>query len=358
MESRTLRTGWTKGTGRAAALALFAVLWALAATGPAAARTVTDSAGRTVEIPDRITRVFAAGPPASVLLYVVAPQKMIGWVRTPRPAERDFLLPQVRDLPETGRLTGRGDTLNLERLIAAKPDLIIDFGTITDTYRSLADRVQAQTGIPYILIDGRFSHTPAALRLVGAILGAPARGAALAAAAEAIFARVDAVLAEVPPERRPRVYLGRGTEGLETGTRSSINTEIIERVGAVNVAEGLREKGGLAAVSPEQVIAWAPDTIVALDPVFAATVADRPAWKPVPAVAAGRVFLAPHLPFGFVDAPPSVNRLAGLLWLLHMLYPQQAGGALDRDVSSFYELFYGVSLDPAQVRQVIGRPDR
>lgn len=46
-------------------------------------------------------------------------------------------------------MTGRGDTLNLERLIAARPDIIVDFDTINDTYRSLTDRVQAQAGIPY-----------------------------------------------------------------------------------------------------------------------------------------------------------------------------------------------------------------
>jgi iron complex transport system substrate-binding protein len=36
--------------------------------GPAAAREVTDSAGRVVEVPDRVERVFAAGPPAAILL--------------------------------------------------------------------------------------------------------------------------------------------------------------------------------------------------------------------------------------------------------------------------------------------------
>jgi ABC-type Fe3+-hydroxamate transport system substrate-binding protein len=69
-----------------------------------------------------------------------------------------FLLPAVRALPELGRLTGRGDTLNLERLLAGRPDVIIDFGSVSATYRSLADRVQAQTGIPYVLIDGRFAR--------------------------------------------------------------------------------------------------------------------------------------------------------------------------------------------------------
>ena len=85
-------------------------------------------------------------------------------------------------MPELGRLTGRGDTLNLERLIAAKPDLVIDFGTINDTYRSLADRIQSQTGIPYLLIDGRFENTSAALRLVADVLGVKDRTENLARA--------------------------------------------------------------------------------------------------------------------------------------------------------------------------------
>ena len=175
---------------------------------------------------------------------------MIGWVRAPRDVEKPYLLPAVRDLPELGRLTGRSDTLNLERLIAEKPDLVIDFGTINDTYRSLADRIQSQTGIPYLLIDGRFENTPTALRLLADILGVKERGETLARGAEEILVQVDRVLASVPADRLPRVYLARGPEGLETGSRGSINTEIIERAGAVNVVAGVREKGGIVTVSP------------------------------------------------------------------------------------------------------------
>lgn len=324
-----------------------------AAAQPALAGIVTDSAGRRVEIPDRIARVFAAGPPASALLYMLAPQLMTGWVRAPREAEKPYLLPAVRELPALGRLTGRGDTLNLEALLADRPDLIIDFGTISGTYRSLADRVQAQSGIPYLLIDGRFANTPTALRLLGGILGVTERGEALARAAEAIFSAVDAVLAEVPAAQRPRAYLARGPEGLETGSRGSINTEIIERAGAINVVEGLRERGGLVAASLEQVIAWAPDTIITLDRGFRDALRDRPAWRPVPAVAAGRVFLAPNLPFGFIDSPPSVNRLIGLTWLLHTFYPGRAPGVLRDQVRDFYRLFYQVEPGEADLGRLL-----
>jgi iron complex transport system substrate-binding protein len=321
---------------------------------PALGRSVTDSAGRTVEIPETISRAFAAGPPASALLYVLAPQDMIGWVRAPRDAEKPFLLDAVRGLPELGRLTGRGDTLNLERLVAAKPDLVIDFGTINDTYRSLADRIQSQTGIPYLLIDGRFENTAAALRLVADVLGVKDRGETLARAAEEIFTQVDSVIANVPSEKRPHAYLARGPEGLESGSRGSINTEIIERVGAINVVEGPRPKGGIVSVSPEQLIAWAPDAIVSLDPSFRQTVSQKAEWKPVPAVAAGRVFLAPSLPFGFIDSPPSLNRLIGPTWLLHTFYPEQAPGKLHEQVRSFYHLFYQVDLTEPDLDTLLG----
>jgi iron complex transport system substrate-binding protein len=317
------------------------------------ARSVIDSAGRRVDIPDRVSRVFAAGPPASTLLYVLAPQDMIGWVRAPRDAEKPYLLPAVRGLPELGRLTGRGDTLNLERLIAEKPDLVIDFGTINDTYRSLADRIQSQTGIPYLLIDSRFENTPTALRLLADILGVKERGEALARGAEEILVQVDRVLASIPADKRPRVYLARGPEGLETGSRGSINTEIIERAGAVNVVEGVREKGGIVSVSPEQLVTWAPDTIITLDRSFRQNVAEKPEWKPVPAVTTGRVFLAPNLPYGFIDAPPSVNRLIGLIWLLHTLYPDKVEGSLRDQVRSFYQLFYQVDLNDQDLGRLL-----
>ena len=40
---------------------------------------VTDSAGRHVTIPSAIQRVMPAGPPAALLLYALAPEKLIGW---------------------------------------------------------------------------------------------------------------------------------------------------------------------------------------------------------------------------------------------------------------------------------------
>jgi iron complex transport system substrate-binding protein len=110
--------------------ALFSYLPACAQDAP---RAVVDSAGRRVEMPQRISHVLAAGPPAVILLYTLAPEKMIGWVRTPSPSEKMFLKESVRELREYGRLTGRGGTANLENVLKFKPDLIIDVGSVAPT---------------------------------------------------------------------------------------------------------------------------------------------------------------------------------------------------------------------------------
>ncbi len=56
---------------RAAVPALFATLLLLASAPLAQARDVVDATGRTVTVPDAPASVFAAGPPASVLLYAL-----------------------------------------------------------------------------------------------------------------------------------------------------------------------------------------------------------------------------------------------------------------------------------------------
>lgn len=137
---------------------------------------------------------------------------------------------------------------------------------------------------------------PAAIRSMAEALGVPDRGEAPAAHAEAALARVDAVLAEVPEEAHPRVCLVPGPEGLEAPARGSVNAGIMERVGAINVV--VSETRGLVTPSLERVIAWAPATMIAIDRDFAAGVQGQADRLAVPAVAGGRVFLAPSAPFG------------------------------------------------------------
>lgn len=327
------------------------------ASDPATAdvtRQFVDDAKREVEVPTKIERVYAAGAPAAILLYTLAPERLIGWNRALTEDEKAFMPPAYRELPELGRLTGRGDTANVESVLKTRPHVILDYGATTPTFVSLADRVARQTGVPYVLIDGSFRRIPQSYRQLGRLLGAQARAEELAAYAERVLTDVEAIVARIPSARRPRVYYGRRPDGLETGRSGSINVELLDVVGAVNVAAA-ETRGGLANVSPEQVLQWNPDAILTLEASFYESVFTHPLWRALPAVRDRRVFLAPSLPFGWFDRPPSVNRLIGVKWLLSVLYPAQARFDLRRETRAFYRLFYHIELDEAQLERLLAR---
>ena len=213
--------------------------------------------------------------------------------------------------------------------------------------------MQEQTGIPYLLINGRLDQTAASMRLLGAALGVPERAEAIARYVEDTERLIDTRLKDLPAAERKRVYLARQPNGLETGLTGSINTEIVERAGGTNVAERAAGRGGIANVSIEQLIAWAPDTIITWDANFFARVYDEPAWATIPAVTNMRVFQAPRLPFGWIDAPPSINRVIGLRWIAGLLYPDRFPEDIRVTARDFIKLFYQADVSEAQLDRIL-----
>lgn len=234
----------------------------------AAAKPFTDSGGRKISVPDEVHRVFPAGPPASVTLFTLAPEKMLGWSRAPSPEARSFLPARYGDLPEIGRLTGRGNTVNLENVVRLAPDLVLDVGSTTANYVSLADQVQEQTHIPSVLIGGRLAETPRTLRTIGDLLGVSSRAEALAGYAEAVLGRVQEAITQIPSEERPSIYVARGPTGLETAVACSIASEVVDLLGARNVVGKDSASRTIVEVSPEQLLAWQPDVILTIDRRF------------------------------------------------------------------------------------------
>jgi iron complex transport system substrate-binding protein len=332
-------------------LAATALAFLLAGAAAAAARDVEDATGRRFTLPEVVERVFAAGPPAGLVIYSMAPGKLLGWTRAPS-REQLRMLPPDADKPSTGRLTGRGGEANVESVLRLKPDLIVDIGSTDATYVSLAARVQETTGVPHLLFDGRLAALPATYRLLGGVLGAD-RAEEQARWIESRLERIRKAVDPLPAERRPGVYLARGPDGLESGRPGSITAEIIEVAGGRNVVPP--GGGGLVSVSLEQVLSWDPDVILALDPAFYETALSDPLWREVRAVREGRIVLSPQEPFPWADFPPSVNRALGTVWLAGLLHPGIPNADIRSEAAEFYGLFYHRAPSPEELDRLLAR---
>ncbi|HLS55599.1 MAG TPA: ABC transporter substrate-binding protein [Zeimonas sp.] len=325
---------------------------AAAACGPSRAQgALADDGGRRLSIAATPRRVFPAGGPASVFVYCLAPDRLLGWTRALRADEAAFLLTEVAALPELGRLTGRGSTAALEAVLAMRAELIVDVGSTAATYVSLADQVQRQTGVPYLLLDGAFDRTESTIRRLGQVLGVTARAERLARGTRAILDAAAELRAGLRDSERPRVFFARGPTGLATAADGGLNAEVLAQVGALNVARV--EAPNLALISLEQVTRWQPDWILASDAAFFAQVHRHPVWSKLPAVRARRVLLIPRVPFGWFDAPPALNRLIGIEWLSAVLHPQRTRYRLDERLSDTFEWLYHRRPSIGQMRALL-----
>jgi iron complex transport system substrate-binding protein len=319
-------------------------------SGLAQATDFTDSLGRKVTLPDSIARVLPAGPPAAVAIYTVAPEKMVGWVRPLTDAQKPFIGESYRDLPVAGRLTGKESDIGAAEVKALKPDLIIDVGDLKPQYRELADKIQSETGIPYVVLDGSIEAMAELYTQLSQLLDAKLKGDLLALQTSSALEQIAA--AKGSAIRPGRIYYAQSRDGAEPMNMGGIDTAILKALNAMSF-KGEHSAGGHGNVTPGQIAAFDPDIVLASTAGIAKALTTDPKWREVPAVARGRVYAVPSLPWGWLGTPPSVNRLIGLEWLSALLYPQLPKRDLAADVRAFYRSYYQLSLTDAQLQTLL-----
>jgi iron complex transport system substrate-binding protein len=325
----------------------------------AASRIVTDMAGRRVELPAHIHRVLSMSPMGTVLIYTLDPELLLGWNYTPDAGERAFLAGPYRDLPTLGGWFGKDNTGNLEKIMQARPDVLISMGDASAVAQ--AERVQSQTHIPVYILDGRLELLPEAYEKAGELLGSAPRAAELAAECRRTLNEIQQKVANIPQDKRRRYYYAEGPKGLETEPGGSMHVEALNFAGGVDVATGIQGQTGYgrSPVSMEQVLRWNPEFIIsARDHTTAAsefykTVWTDSAWQLVAAVRNREVYETPQYPFSWLDRPPSANRIIGIKWLANLFYPEIFRYDMRQETRRFYETFYHVRLSEAQLDELL-----
>lgn len=325
-----------------------ALIAALAMAAVVAQTRFVDDARRDVQLPARMSRVFAAGAPAEVLLYTLVPDMLVGRNRVPEGEALEFFPPQyrtpvfIRQLPEVDNPAADAE------LLASKPDVYIDYGTVQDDYIASVNAVQQRTRVPGIILDGALARIPETYRRLGTALGVAARGERLSAAADRILAKYRGTLSAAPP----RVYLACSADGFVPCLEDDSAGEQLKWLGGVNVA-GTRATAPRRPRTLDEIKALAPHAIVITGAPGAATrLRADPMWQSVEPVAAGRVYQFPGLPYSWGARPPSVNRLPGLVWLAYVLGEREFDAEFNADIRSFFSDFYHLELTDLQLKRL------
>ena len=321
-------------------------------------REITDMAGRKVTVPaaENIESVFSAGPVAAIFLYMVAPDKLLGWNYELNDVEKSIILDKYQDLPNFGM----GDAVNYEAVIAANPTIAINSGKINDTMVSDCDALSENLGIPVVAVDNELNNSAEAFRFMGELLGVEDHAEELAQYAEQVFTDINA-LSDIPEEKKVSVYFGNGEDSLETAPRGSQHAQILDAINAVNVADLELGDGSRVQISAEQLLAWDPDVIVVNgEPKAdksgnsaAEDILSNPDYASLKAVQDQKVYGTPNAPFSWVDRPAGPNRLIGMRWFSALIYPEYIKCDINEEIHKFFDLFYHVDLSDEQLENVL-----
>jgi iron complex transport system substrate-binding protein len=275
--------------------------------------------------------------------------------------EKQYLNKAVLDLPDIGKLSGEEKQANLERLRAAKPDLVIMWSenrsAATQPGRMAETLNQLNLPVVYAIAE-TFNDYPDIYMFLGNVLGREERAKILSDYFRKTLTDIKNVVEKTAHKKRPTVYYAEKDDGLSTECDDSIHVEILKYTGDTNIHR-CKSSGhmGFEKMTIEQIYKYDPDFIIAQSRAFYdSVVKDKdPVWQKVRAVKEGKVHLIPRTPFNWFDRPPTFMRLMGLKWLTNMLYPDEYKIDIIKDSREFYSLFLGVDVSGEEMKGIINR---
>ncbi|MGN0777193.1 MAG: ABC transporter substrate-binding protein [Candidatus Ventricola sp.] len=327
------------------ALALAAAL-SLTACAESADRVFTDSAGREVPVPQEITQIAVTGPLGQITVFALAPDMLVGIPGEWLPEAKEFLDEKYYSLPVMGQLYGGKGDLNLEELLKAAPQVVIDVGEPKGSIVEDMDTLTEQTGIPFVHISAYIESMDETYTMLGELLGMEEEAKVLADACRRMYDCAAELMQRV--EKVGVLYV-TGENGLNVLAKGAYHSSVIDMMADnLAVVENVVSKGTGNEVDMEQIMGWNPDVVIFSENSIYDTVADDPVWKNVSAIANNTYYRVPFGPYNWIGQPPAVQRLLGMLWMGKLLYPEEAAYDMYEETAQYYQLFYHCSLTQAQ----------
>ena len=249
---------------------LLAAAWL--AMGAAAAATLTDVAGRQVELAAPAHRLLIDDGRFLVALSLIHPDPVSALAAWPRDVNRigkstfEAYRAKFPAIDGLAKVASSAGTLSVEQVVAARPDLAV-FSLGAQPSAEERAKIEA-AGIPVVIIDF-FAHPLAnlepSLRLLGAATGREAEAEAFLAFRRSRLDAVAARVATLDAAARPKVFLeahaAMTADCCNSPGRGNVG-EIIDFAGGRNIGEAVIP-GPFGKLSLEYVLAQNPEVYIA-----------------------------------------------------------------------------------------------
>ncbi len=293
--------------------------------------SITDMAGRKVNIPAQVKRIVPLGGAMRFVVYMQGLDAVVGVEaiekkKTPDSAGRPYSLAvadRAAALPAIGE-GGPGRLPDFERIMAVAPDLILAVGVDN----AQVETIQQKTGVPVVVVhpgataDLNLDQIRESFRLLGRVIHREERAQQLIDFLRGCERDLRARVVSV--RERPLVYVGaisfKGRHGI-TSTESGYAP--LAWINGRNVANSLG-KPGHVFIDPEQLLRWNPEVIF-LDAGGLAMVSEEyrrnpELYRDLRAMRNGKVFVAP--PYNYYHTNLE-TALANAYFMGKTLYPER-----------------------------------
>ncbi|MBO4831735.1 MAG: ABC transporter substrate-binding protein [Oscillospiraceae bacterium] len=304
-------------------------------------RTVTDCAGRTVEVPADPQSICCICPFSGSLIVMFGCGDRLTSTcnNVVRSRLLDAICPGIADVP----VVKNSGSINGEEVLEIGTDLIIvnDGAYETDEERAKLDSM----GIPYVVIGFTDLESQLeAMLVLGRALGAEDEAQKYVDWCRGVYSGVSEAVSAFDGE--PVRLYHSVNEAIRTDYYGSICAEWIAMTGAENVSVGseLNREGDKAYTTLEQIYEWDPDMIICNEAGVDDYILSDGKWAGLACVRAGEVY---QIPVGIsrMGHPTSTETPLALMWLTNLLHPDLYDIDLVQALKDYYLDFYEYEID-------------
>ncbi len=301
-------------------------------------KLVIDTEGRRVKIPSKVERVVVLTGTCIETIYILGEINKVVGISKPV-VESPFISKLIKELRKIPIVAQDLKNVDLEKILALKPDLIIGIGP-EHPFGMSSELVKKfeKLRIPLILLNlENLSENYYSIELLGQIFNQEKKAKELVSYMKNIVNQVVSKTSKIPYEKRVKALMLSQKPNLVLGGYWK-EQDLIFLAGGINVASEIKEF--VAEVPLEKILLWNPEiiTIVGSAPYQPEDLLNNPQLKSIKAIKEKKVYKYP-LEITGLFTPRVVLLLA---WHAAKFYPELKIN-WTKIADEFFKKFYKIS---------------